>query len=175
MMLDSAGRWLRIQGQTLWLCEAGEQEAWGCDIPFSPPGTTHLLLNSMFSSSYTGGSSTGGQAGFFIPPPFLVGQKLTPQIVRNTLLLSRFSLFLATFIFMSSSMKHFYFRLNNSSLFRAFYALQTQHSHRKLSHLFDPFSTENRQSSLLSLINRVSNALFLPRVLPFYFCAGLSV
>lgn len=136
MMLDSAGRWLRIQGQTLWLCEAGEQEAWGCDIPFSPPGTTHLLLNSMFSSSYTGRSSTGGQSGFFIPPPFLVGRKLTPQIVRNTLLLSRFSLFLATFIFMSSSMKHFYFSLNNSSLFLAFYALQTQRSHRKLSHPF---------------------------------------
>lgn len=57
-------------------------------------------------------------------------------MVRNPLLLSSFSLFLATFIFVSSGMKHFYFNSNSSSPFLAAFSLQPHCSHRKLSQPF---------------------------------------
>lgn len=113
-MLDSAGRCFRNQGQVLGLCGAEKQKTWGRHVPFSPPGTTCLLLISMLSSSHKGESSSRGQVDSSSLLLFWGSQKFTPQMVRNSLL-SSFSLFLATFIFLPSGMKHFYFSLNSSS------------------------------------------------------------
>lgn len=40
-MLDSAGRWFRSQGQTLWLCEAEEKKVWVHYIPFAQTELQH--------------------------------------------------------------------------------------------------------------------------------------
>lgn len=40
-MLNSAGRWFRSQGQTLWLCEAEEKKVWVHYIPFAQTELQH--------------------------------------------------------------------------------------------------------------------------------------